>query len=56
MQTFVIQYETSAGLSRSVEIQAHSVDGALAKWDLIRQPGDFVDAVGPKLRIQWPED
>ena len=56
MKSFVLTFETSAGINRQIEIQAHSVDGALAKWDLIRQPGDFLDAIGEPFRMEWPND
>ena len=56
MKSFVLTFETSTGISRQIEIQAHSVDGALAKWDLIRQPGDFLDAIGEPFRMEWPND
>lgn len=56
MKIFVLTFETSTGISRQLEISAHSVDAALAKWDLIRQPGDFLDAIGEKFRMQWPND
>ena len=56
MKNFVLTFEASDGISRQIQIQAHSVDGALAKWDLIRQPGDFLDAIGEKFCMQWPND
>jgi len=56
MKTFLLTFETAQGITRQIEIEAHSVDGALAKWDLIRQPGDFLDAIGEPFRMQWAND
>lgn len=56
MALFVLQYETSEGFTRSLEIEAPTVDAALIRWDRLRQPGDFVIQVGPALRLDWLRD
>ena len=58
LKTFVVRFTTSAGLERSIRLEAATVDAALAKWDRIRQPGDFADHIGPAFSIdssspQW---
>lgn len=55
MAAFLIQYETSEGLTRSFELEAPSMEAALIKWDRIRQPGDFIETIGRPCRIQWPD-
>ena len=53
---FLIKFETSAGQTRSLDITAPSLDAAIAQWERLRQPGDFIESIGPRFRIKWPED
>jgi hypothetical protein len=53
---FSIKFETSDGRTRSLDITAPSLDAATAQWDRLRQPGDFIESIGPRFRIEWPED
>lgn len=45
MKLFVIIFETSDQITRRIEIQAPTIDAALTKWDLLRQPGDFIESI-----------
>lgn len=54
--TFRIKFETSDGQTRSLDITAPSLDAAIAQWDRLRQPGDFIESIGRPCRIQWPQD
>ena len=56
MQTFIIKYDTSEGHTRTIEIDAPSVDAAIQKFDLMHGPGDFIESIGKPCRMQWPED
>ena len=56
METFIIKFDTSEGLSRTVEIAAPSLDAAIQKFDLMHGPGDFIESIGKPICIQWPED
>ncbi len=53
---FRIKFETSAGQTRFLEITAPSIDAAIAQWDRLRQPGDFIESIGRPCRIEWPQD
>ena len=54
--TFRIKFETSDGRTRSLDITAPSRDAAIAQWDRLRQPGDFIESIGRPCRIEWPQD
>jgi len=53
---FLIKFETSDGRTRFLDIAAPSLPAAIAQWERLRQPGDFIESVGPRFRIDWPED
>ena len=53
---FLIKFETSDGRTRSLDITAPSLDAAIAQWDRLRQPGDFIESIGRPCRIEWPQD
>jgi hypothetical protein len=55
LTAFLICFETADGRRRSFELQAPSRDAAIQKWDRIRQPGDFIESIGPVFRMQWPD-
>jgi hypothetical protein len=55
LTAFLIRFETEDGRRRSFELQAPSRDAAIQKWDCIRQPGDFIESIGPVFRMQWPD-
>jgi hypothetical protein len=55
MAAFLICFETEDGRRSSFELQAPSRDAAIQKWDCIRQPGDFIESIGPVFRMQWPD-
>jgi hypothetical protein len=45
MKNFLIVFETSEQIIRRLEIKAPTIDAALIKWDLLRQPGDFIESI-----------
>ena len=53
---FLIKFETSDGQTRFLDIAAPSLPAAIAQWERLRQPGDFIELIGPRFRIDWPED
>jgi hypothetical protein len=55
VNSFLISYETSEGLTRCLEFEAPTVEAALIKWERIRRPGDFIESIGHPCRIQWPD-
>jgi hypothetical protein len=55
LTAFLIRFETADGRFRSFELMAPSRDAAIQKWDRIRQPGDFIESIGPVFRMQWPD-
>jgi hypothetical protein len=56
MTRFLITFETSDHLTRQIEIDAPTVDAALSKWELIRQPGDFVESIAKPFCMEWPNE
>lgn len=58
MQTFVVTFDTSEGLTRSLEFQAKTADGALSQFHGLTatngETGWFVISVAPKFRVRWP--
>ena len=59
MQTFVVTFETSEGVTRSLEFQAKTADGALSQFHRLTaangEHGWFVVSVAPPFRMEWPE-
>jgi hypothetical protein len=53
---FSIKFETSDGRTRFLDIAAPSRLAAIAQWERLRQPGDFIKSIGRPCRIDWPED
>jgi hypothetical protein len=53
---FLIKFETSDGRTRFLDIAAPSRDAAITRWERVRQPGDFIESIGPRFRIEWPQD
>jgi len=53
---FSIKFETSDGRTRFLDIAAPSPDAAISQWERLRQPGDFIESIGPRFRMQWPQD
>jgi hypothetical protein len=53
---FSIKFETSDGGTRFLDIAAPSHDAAITQWERLRQPGDFIELIGPRFRIEWPQD
>ena len=53
---FLIKFETSDGRIRFLNIAAPSRDAAITLWERLRQPSDFIESIGPRFRIKWPQD
>ena len=53
---FSIKFKTSNRQTRFLDITAPSRDAAITRWERLRQPGDFIESIGPRFRIKWPED
>jgi len=56
LMEFSIKFETSDGRTRFLDIAAPSLDVAISQWERLRQPGDFIESIGPRFRMQWPKD
>jgi hypothetical protein len=53
---FTIKFETSNGRTRFLDITAPSRDATITRWERLRQPSDFIESIGPRFRIGWPQD
>jgi hypothetical protein len=52
---FLIKFKTSDRQTRFLDIAAPSRDAAITQWERLRQPGDFIESIGPRFRMQWPQ-